>query len=121
MDKSYTGFGNNTIVRIKITRLLGLENGFPLLPVSEVTLHTARRADNEVVACFANYVIESFRSESWRANQRFENSYARILNPRFKAIRFDPRVTLNSSVAHANGAAHRPMRQGRGHVFLPIT
>ena len=42
-------------------RALGPENGFPLLPVSDVSLHQSRATDNELVACFANYVIESFR------------------------------------------------------------
>ena len=42
-------------------RVLGPENGFPLLPVYEVSLHQSRTADKEVVACFANYVIDSFR------------------------------------------------------------
>lgn len=42
-------------------RTLGPENGFPLLPVSQVSLHRSQVTDNELVACFANYVIESFR------------------------------------------------------------
>ena len=42
-------------------RALGPGNGFPLLPVSDVSLHQSPAADNELVACFANYVIESFR------------------------------------------------------------
>ncbi len=41
--------------------VLGPHNGFPLLPVSEVSLHRSTSADNELVACFANYVTESFR------------------------------------------------------------
>jgi len=39
------------------------EQGFPLLPISEVSLHRATSADNEVVDCFADYVAESFRSD----------------------------------------------------------
>ncbi len=42
-------------------RVLGPENGFPLLPVSEVSLHQSPSAKNELVACFANYVVQSFR------------------------------------------------------------
>ena len=42
-------------------RVLGPEQGFPLLPVSEVSLHRAANADSELVACFANYVAESFQ------------------------------------------------------------
>lgn len=43
-------------------RPLRQENGFPLLPVSEVSLHRSASADNDLVDCFANYVAESFRS-----------------------------------------------------------
>jgi DNA-binding transcriptional LysR family regulator len=42
-------------------RILGPESGFPLLPVSEVTLHKSRSADDALVDCFADYVIQSFR------------------------------------------------------------
>jgi DNA-binding transcriptional LysR family regulator len=42
-------------------RVLGPENGFPLLPVSDVSLHQSPMAASETVACFANYVIDSFR------------------------------------------------------------
>ncbi|GAB6910022.1 Transcriptional regulator, LysR family [Desulfosarcina cetonica] len=43
-------------------RPLRPEHGFPLLPVTEVSLHRASSADNELVDCFANYVAEAFRS-----------------------------------------------------------
>ena len=43
-------------------RPLRPEQGFPLLPVSEVALHRSSAADNNLVDCFANYVAESFRS-----------------------------------------------------------
>lgn len=42
-------------------RILGPESGFPLLPFSEVTLHKSRSADDALVTCFADYVIQSFR------------------------------------------------------------
>lgn len=42
-------------------RILGPESGFPLLPISEVTLHKSRSADDALVTCFADYVIQSFR------------------------------------------------------------
>lgn len=40
---------------------LGPEQGFPLLPVSDVSLHQSPAADNKLVSCFAGYVIDSFR------------------------------------------------------------
>jgi len=39
------------------------EQGFPLLPIAEVSLHRAASAENEVLDCFADYVAESFRSD----------------------------------------------------------
>jgi len=42
-------------------RLLGPESGFPLLPVSDISLHQSPEADSEPVTCFADYVVESFR------------------------------------------------------------
>lgn len=42
-------------------RLLGPEDGFSLLPVSEVSLHQARTADSGAVTCFADYVSASFQ------------------------------------------------------------
>lgn len=47
---------------ISSLRILGPEKGFPLLPVSEISLHRSRAAaDNPQVACFADYVAESFQ------------------------------------------------------------
>jgi DNA-binding transcriptional LysR family regulator len=46
---------NNTL------RLLGPEDGYSLLPVSEVSLHQARSADSGTVSCFADYVAASFQ------------------------------------------------------------
>ena len=42
-------------------RQLGPEDGFPLLPVSEVSLHQSAAADNEAVNCFAHYVASAFQ------------------------------------------------------------
>lgn len=41
-------------------RTLGPEDGFPLLPISEISLHRSPTAANERVNCFANYVAASF-------------------------------------------------------------
>jgi DNA-binding transcriptional LysR family regulator len=48
-------------------RVLGPDNGFPLLPVSDVSLHQSTTAESETVACFANYVIDSFRRTDRRS------------------------------------------------------
>ena len=43
-------------------RHLGREQGFPLLPISEVSLHRSALSASEAVDCFATYVSESFRA-----------------------------------------------------------
>ena len=41
---------------------LGPDDGFPLLPVSELSLHRSFSAADDLTSCFEYYVIESFRS-----------------------------------------------------------
>ena len=41
--------------------VLGPESGFPLLPVSELSLHESPSADRELVECFSRFVVASFR------------------------------------------------------------
>ena len=50
-------------------RVLGPENGFPILPVYEISLHQSRSADTEITSCFANYVIDSFQRKITPANK----------------------------------------------------
>jgi len=45
-------------------RLLGPEDGFPLLPYSELSLHQSLHADQELVSCFSDYIVEYFRKQS---------------------------------------------------------
>ena len=42
-------------------RVLGPETGLPILPVSEVRLYQSQTVKNEPVACFADYVTQSFQ------------------------------------------------------------
>ncbi len=42
-------------------RQLGPKDGFPLLPVSEVSLHQSAAADNEAINCFAHYVANALQ------------------------------------------------------------
>ena len=51
--------GRSTL--IESLRILAPEEGFPLLPVSEVSLHQGPSAGNEVAACFADYVGAAFQ------------------------------------------------------------
>ena len=42
---------------------LGPENGLPVLPISDIVLHTVRSPVPETVACFADHLIKSFREK----------------------------------------------------------
>ncbi len=44
--------------------IVGIENGLPVLPVSNIVLHKAKKALSETIACFANHLIKSFREKS---------------------------------------------------------
>jgi DNA-binding transcriptional LysR family regulator len=42
---------------------LGPENELPVLPISDIVLHTVKSPVPETVACFANHIIKSFREK----------------------------------------------------------
>ena len=42
---------------------LGPENGLPVLPISDIVLHTVNEPVPETVACFADHLIRSFREK----------------------------------------------------------
>lgn len=42
---------------------MGVENGLPVLPISNIVLHTVRAPVPETVSCFADYLIKSFREK----------------------------------------------------------
>lgn len=43
---------------------VGVENGLPVLPISNIVLHTVKAPVPETVACFADYLIKAFREKS---------------------------------------------------------
>lgn len=42
-------------------KTVGIDNGLPVLPISNVALHTVKAPTPETVACFAGYLIKAFR------------------------------------------------------------
>lgn len=42
-------------------KTVGINNGLPVLPISNVALHTVKAPTPETVACFAGYLIKAFR------------------------------------------------------------
>jgi len=43
--------------------IIGIEDGFPVLPVSNIVLHKVKRPLSETIECFANHLIKSFREK----------------------------------------------------------
>ena len=44
-------------------KTVGIENGLPVLPISNVVLHTVKAPTPETVTCFAGYLIKAFREK----------------------------------------------------------
>ncbi len=44
--------------------IIGIEDGFPVLPVSNIVLHKVKRPLSETIECFANHLIKSFREKT---------------------------------------------------------
>jgi DNA-binding transcriptional LysR family regulator len=42
---------------------VGVENGLPVLPISDIVLHTVKAPVPDTVACFADHLIKSFREK----------------------------------------------------------
>jgi DNA-binding transcriptional LysR family regulator len=42
-------------------KIVGIEEGLPVLPVSNIVLHKKKKPLSEITECFANHLIESFR------------------------------------------------------------
>ncbi len=44
-------------------KMVGIENGLPVLPISNVVLHTVKAPTPETATCFAGYLIKAFREK----------------------------------------------------------
>lgn len=41
-----------------------IEDGLPVLPVSNIALHKTRKVSSKIIDCFSEYVIKSFREKT---------------------------------------------------------
>ena len=46
--------------------IVGVENGLPVLPISNIALHMVEVPVPEAIICFANFFIKSFREKGCR-------------------------------------------------------
>ena len=64
LDAVRAGFAIAPIVKSNVPpdlQTVGLENGLPVLPISNIVLHTVKAPIPESVTCFADYLIKAFR------------------------------------------------------------
>ncbi len=45
-------------------KIAGIEDGLPVLPVSNIALHKTRKVSSKIIDCFSEYVIKSFREKT---------------------------------------------------------
>ena len=66
LDAARAGLAIAPVVQSNVPsdlKIVGVETGLPILPVSNIVLHQARRQFSETIACFANHLLDSFREK----------------------------------------------------------
>jgi len=63
IDAVRAGFAVAPIIRSNVPsdlKIVGLENGLPVLPVSNIVLHKTKKITSEIIECFSEHIIKSF-------------------------------------------------------------
>lgn len=63
IDAVRAGFAIAPIIRSNVPpdlKIVGLENGLPVLPVSNIVLHKTKKETSEIIECFSEHIIKSF-------------------------------------------------------------
>ena len=63
IDAVRAGFAIAPIIRSNVPpdiKIVSLENGLPVLPVSNVVLHKTKKVTSETIECFSEHIIKSF-------------------------------------------------------------
>ena len=58
LDAVKAGFAIAPIIKSNVPldlKIAGIEDGLPLLPVSNITLHKTRKVSSEIINCFSEY------------------------------------------------------------------
>lgn len=66
LDAVRAGLGLAPVVQSNVTsdlKIVGIEEGLPVLPVSNIVLHKVTKTPSEIIECFANHLIKSFREK----------------------------------------------------------
>ena len=63
MDAVRAGFAVAPIIRSNVPpdlKIVGIGNGLPLLPISNIVLHKTKKVTSEIIECFSEHIINSF-------------------------------------------------------------
>ncbi len=66
LDAVAAGFAIAPIVKSNVPsnlKIAGIEDGLPILPVSNIALHKTKKMTSEIIDCFSEHVIKSFREK----------------------------------------------------------
>jgi len=67
LDAVTSGFAIAPIIKSNVPldlKIAGIEDGLPILPVSNIALHKTRKVSSKIIDCFSEYVIKSFREKT---------------------------------------------------------
>ena len=67
IDAVRAGFAIAPIIRSNVPpdlKIIGLDNGLPVLPVSNIVLHKTKKVTSEIIECFSEHIIKSFGEKS---------------------------------------------------------
>jgi DNA-binding transcriptional LysR family regulator len=67
LDAVTSGFAIAPVIKSNVPldiKIVGIQDGLPILPVSNIALHKTRKFASKIIDCFSDYVIESFREKT---------------------------------------------------------
>ncbi len=67
LDAVKSGFAIAPVIKSNVPpelRIAGIEDGLPVMPVSNIALHKSKMVSSEIIECFADHVIKSFREKT---------------------------------------------------------
>lgn len=67
LDAVKSGFAIAPIIRSNVPlelKIVGIEDGLPVLPVSNIVLHKTKKVSSQIIDCFSEYIIKSFREKT---------------------------------------------------------
>lgn len=67
LDAVRAGFAIAPVVKSNVPsdlKITGIEDGLPVLPVSNIALHKTKKVSSEIIDCFSEHIIKSFRKKT---------------------------------------------------------